>query len=175
VGKPRDSIDLAHSLAALLVEVGVVYGSDEEVATEVAAIWLARHGLGPTCTLSRSAYSRAEQRRIVDEYVALAKTTNDPARRSAKIRDLGVSPEIITHWARKHYGPGHLQRARPTPTLRLILDWLATHPWSTRQEILLGTGAVRTSMPGALDWGRRKGRLQRRMGEHGLYEYARAG
>jgi hypothetical protein len=120
----------------------------------------------------RSMFSTEEQKHIVRVYAEYAKTTNDPLKRSAKIRSLGVGPETMCHWARKHFGPGHLDSCRPTPTLRLIIEELQQRPWQNRLSLIKNAGVVKTSLPGALSWGRLKGKLKRRKGKKGLYEWA---
>lgn len=169
-------VDKLRTIADELLDGGVIDASDYEATFEAVLNLAVRWGHvdenAARAHRNASAVSAAEQRRVVKEYVQFAETTNSPAKRAAKIRDLGVCPQTLSGWARRHFGSGCLAKARPTPTAQLIVEFLADHPWSTRAEILEGTGVVRSSMPGALDWLRRKGRVVRRKNELGLLVYS---
>lgn len=169
-------VDKLRTVADTLLDEGIIDAGDYEATFETVLNLAVRWGHvdenAARAHRNASAVSRDEQRRIVEEYVRFAETTNSPVKRSAKIKSLGVCPQTLAGWARRHFGSGCLAKARPIPTARLILDFLAEHPWATRAEILEGTGVVRSSMPGALDWLRRKGRIVRRKNDRGLYEYS---
>lgn len=169
-------VDKLRTIADELLDGGIIDAADYEPTFEAILNLAVRWGHvdenAARAHRNASAVSKAEQRRIVEEYARFAETTNDPAKRSAKIRDLGVCPQTLGGWARRHFGHGCLAKARPTPTAQLILEFLADHPWATRAEILERTGVVRSSMPGALDWLQRKGRIVRRKNERGLFEYS---
>jgi hypothetical protein len=168
-------VDKLRTVADRLLSEGIIDAGDYEPAFEtilnLAVQWGHLDENAARAHRNASAVSRVEQRRIVEEYVAFAKTTNSPTKRAAKIRSLGVCPQTLGGWARRHFGRGCLARARPMPTAQIVLEYLEDHPWATRAEILGGTGVVPTSMPGALDWLRRKGRIERRKNARGLYEY----
>lgn len=168
-------LDRLREVAAGLVEAGFADTEDEDDIV----VWLTRRaerwGYLPRTSgdKARSMARWEEQRRVVLEYARYAKTTNVPAQRAAKIRSLGVSPETMTRWARKHFGPGFLARARPTPTLRLVIETLCRAPrLMTRQEILRETGVTKGSLSGALHWGLRSKRLQRAKNKEGQWTYA---
>lgn len=169
-------VDKLRTIADQLLDGGIIDAADYEATFETVLNLAVRWGHIPEnearAHRNASAVSSTEQRRIVREYVDFAQTTNDPAKRSAKIRSLGVCPQTLGGWARRHFGHGCLSKARPVPTAQLILEFLQDHPWSTRAEILERTGVIRSSLPGALDWLKRKGSLVRRKNGQGLFEYA---
>jgi len=169
-------IDKLRTIADRLLDDGIIDQADYEAAFEavlnLAVQWGHVRENDARAHRNASAVSVAEQRRVVAEYVRFANHTNSPRKRSDKIRSLGVCPQTLSGWARRHFGNGCLAQARPTPTAQLIADFLAENPWSTRAQIIERTGIILTSMPGALDWLRRKGRLTRRKNADGLYEYS---
>lgn len=169
-------VDKLRTIADELLDGGIIDAADYEATFETVLNLAVRWGHvdenAARAHRNASAVSKAEQRRIVEEYARFAQTTNSPVKRSAKIKSLGVCPQTLGGWARRHFGRGCLAKARPIPTAQLILEFLADHPWATRAEILERTGVIRSSMPGALDWLRRKGRIVRRKNERGLFEYA---
>lgn len=137
----RDAADFAGWLARYLARWGVIADADVQ---RVAAV------------------SRAdEQRRIVEQYAVFARTTAAPRARADKLAALGVSSSTMTHWARKHFGPGYLAEAMPPTSGYLIASYLRRHPGASRKEIALHSGVKRTSIPGALAYGLRRGKLVR--------------
>jgi len=110
---------------------------------------------------AKSMADEGRKRAIIADYVALAKQTRSVSRRSAKIAALGINPSTLNHWARRLHGPGYLAQFGPPSATALVLEYVRRRPGSTRRQILAHSGVSPKSMPGALDWSLRRGRLRR--------------
>ena len=87
-------VDKLRTIADQLLDGGIIDAADYEATFETVLNLAVQWGHIPEnearAHRNASAVSSTEQRRIVREYVDFAETTNDPAKRSAKIRSLGV-------------------------------------------------------------------------------------
>lgn len=81
----------------------------------------------------------------------------------------------MRYWAKIHFGPGYLDRCRPTPILQQVIDELTRLPWQNRREITKNTGVPKPALERVLQFGRESGKLVRRKGRKGLYEWSVAG
>ena len=159
-----------------LVAEGFVEDEDREKCVELLVKMAEAWGYLPRHTMkrteNRSAWTRVEQRRIVDIYVAFAKTTNSLQRRHEKIMSLGVTRPMMTHWTRRIHGPRTLMRVGPMTTLEYALECLRDRPWQTRAELRAMLKIPNSTLSAILSTARGLKHLQRRKRPDGLWEYA---
>lgn len=169
-------IERMQELVWRLVDEGIVDEQDDDKCLASIVWQMERWGQVPRHSgqrvTNRSRLTKEQQLQAVNTYIKFARHARSSYERHAKILALGVTPAEMTRWSRKYYGRGTLAATRPRSALRHILEQLAKRPWQARHEVVFNTGIPASSLPGALHWGMRTGRLKRRMGEKGLYEYA---
>lgn len=117
-----------------------------------------------------SRHSRAEWKRLVDEYMAFSSTVKSSNRRHEKLRALGVSAMDMCRWARKFYGPRALTRGnRSLPDL--VLEYLGGRGWMTAAQISLGTALPVAAVHPSLGVLFKRELLKRRKNAQRLLEY----
>ena len=161
------------SFAQTCVTDGFVDERDEGDFAVALASWCARCGIVGDADVRRIRELSAEpnRRKVIAEYIRFAHTTNSTRARADKLASLGVPPTTMTHWARRYCGPGTLARAAPPSTGALIRHYLREHPGATRKELVLHAGVKRSSVPGALDYGLKRGSLRREKSGDGRWRW----
>ena len=152
-----------HTLVAGLVAGGYVDELDRDDVMREIVRWAEACGIIDRAQrlLLNTMANHERQRAIVAQYARVAKQTRNVHKRAAAIAQLGVNPSTLTHWARRHFGPGYLAGLGPPAAIYHIVDFLRREPGSTRKQIFAHSGVPHTSIPGAMDWGLKKGRLWR--------------
>jgi hypothetical protein len=168
------SVDRIEEAAAELVRQGLVADEDQEAAFNALLRFANLNGFVDYATLrgqlSYSAFSHAQRRAMIAEYVAFAKKNPGLHERGAKLKSMGVSKLQMHFWA-KRYAPGAL--AQFIKNLRpALIEYAREHPWVTATQIMGDLGMRPTTVWQGLCVLYRRGKLIRRVGATGLYEYA---
>lgn len=164
-------------LVGIFVKDGFVQESDAEQCYERMLRFAVERGFIPKPTFHHhwnpSAYSRQQQRTLLDEYLAYVAEGPSNSDLADKSRSMGVTKADIANWMRRYF-PGHTLsqvKKRHLPSTALVL-LLRDHPWQTTNELVGRTGWSITRVYGIAKQAVKRGILQNRKGRNGYIEFA---